>query len=177
MSDHLGDAVTALVDGQLDHPARERVLGHLAHCAPCRGEVEAHRRLKASLTRLRALPVEPSPDLAARLLAAAATRPATPPPSTRRGPRRPRGAARPPVRPLRARPSARRGAAAGVLLAVGLAGALALGAPDARRGARTPVDPASPAFVTAYVETTSEVPLTEPAFATVVPASASRPGR
>ncbi|MCU1691171.1 MAG: hypothetical protein JWM64_262, partial [Frankiales bacterium] len=99
MSDHLGDAVTALVDGELDHPSRERVLAHLAHCAPCRGEVDAHRRLKASLTSLRALPVEPGPDLTARLLAVAAPRPPSAPPVTRRGPRRPRGAARPPVRP------------------------------------------------------------------------------
>ncbi|MCW2665169.1 MAG: hypothetical protein JWN57_131, partial [Frankiales bacterium] len=68
-SDHLGDRVAALVDGQLDHPSRERLLAHLAHCAPCRTQVEAQRRLKASLRELGARPMLPSDELTARLLA------------------------------------------------------------------------------------------------------------
>jgi hypothetical protein len=49
---HLGGLVAAVVDGALDHAARERALGHLARCDECRAEVEAQRRLKARLARL-----------------------------------------------------------------------------------------------------------------------------
>ncbi|MER7174942.1 SAV_2336 N-terminal domain-related protein [Streptomyces mesophilus] len=47
---HLGDQLAALLDGELNHAARERVLAHLATCAQCRAEVDAQRRLKATLT-------------------------------------------------------------------------------------------------------------------------------
>ena len=70
----------------------------------------------------------------------------------------------------------RRATAAGVLLLVGLAGALALGSP-ASSGPAAPVDPASPALIADHVSTSSGVPLSEPAFATVVPAGAAGPGR
>ncbi|MGW0607382.1 zf-HC2 domain-containing protein [Streptomyces sp. NPDC002644] len=43
---HLGDRLSALVDGELGHEARERVLAHLATCARCRVEADAQRRLK-----------------------------------------------------------------------------------------------------------------------------------
>ncbi|NYV76773.1 anti-sigma factor, partial [Streptomyces sp. UH6] len=43
---HLGDRLSALVDGELGHEARERVLAHLATCGRCRVEAEAQRRLK-----------------------------------------------------------------------------------------------------------------------------------
>jgi len=46
----LGDVAAALVDGELDHAARERAHRHLAHCGPCRAEVDAQRRLKARLS-------------------------------------------------------------------------------------------------------------------------------
>jgi hypothetical protein len=49
---HLGGLVAAVVDGMLDHRARERALGHLARCDECRAEVDAQRRLKARLGRL-----------------------------------------------------------------------------------------------------------------------------
>ena len=42
MTSHLGASVSALVDGELDHPQRERVLAHLAHCLPCRAGDDAH---------------------------------------------------------------------------------------------------------------------------------------
>jgi hypothetical protein len=63
---HLGGLVAAVVDGVLDHAARERALGHLARCDDCRAEVEAQRRLKARLARL-AGPEVPA-NLAERLL-------------------------------------------------------------------------------------------------------------
>ena len=64
----LGDVVAALVDGELDHAARERAQRHLAHCTPCRTEVEVQRRLKARLTGASAGEPGPSEALTARLL-------------------------------------------------------------------------------------------------------------
>jgi anti-sigma factor RsiW len=95
---HLGDRITALVDGELGHDERDRVLAHLAACAPCRAEAEAQRRLKQ---RLRSLgDASPTSDLLTRLYAMG--EPGGPiPPRTRPMP----GAAKPPVV---ARPSARR---------------------------------------------------------------------
>lgn len=43
---HLGDRLSALVDGELGHDSRERVLAHLATCAKCKVEADAQRRLK-----------------------------------------------------------------------------------------------------------------------------------
>jgi hypothetical protein len=48
----LGETAAALVDGALDHDARDRALAHLARCATCRAEVDAQRRLKARLSTL-----------------------------------------------------------------------------------------------------------------------------
>ncbi|MFB6806013.1 zf-HC2 domain-containing protein [Streptomyces sp. NPDC056387] len=44
---HLGDRLAALVDGELNHDARERVLAHLATCAKCKAEADAQRRVKS----------------------------------------------------------------------------------------------------------------------------------
>ncbi|MFF9901752.1 anti-sigma factor family protein, partial [Streptomyces longispororuber] len=44
---HLGDRLAALVDGELGHEARERVLAHLATCCKCKAEADAQRRLKS----------------------------------------------------------------------------------------------------------------------------------
>jgi anti-sigma factor RsiW len=62
---HLGEQVSALVDGELDHDARDRALAHLTGCADCRAEVDAERRAKARLSRL-ADPGMP-PDVPGRL--------------------------------------------------------------------------------------------------------------
>lgn len=43
---HLGDRLAALVDGELEHDARDRVLAHLATCPRCKAEADAQRRLK-----------------------------------------------------------------------------------------------------------------------------------
>lgn len=64
---HLGDRVTALVDGQLPAEAVERAHAHLAHCRPCREAVETERLMKARLATLRG--PEPGADLMQRLLA------------------------------------------------------------------------------------------------------------
>ncbi|MFB8027521.1 zf-HC2 domain-containing protein [Streptomyces sp. NPDC056465] len=70
---HLGDRLAALVDGELKHDARERVLAHLATCARCKSEADSQRRLKSAfatsaapspsegfLARLQGLPGGPS---------------------------------------------------------------------------------------------------------------------
>jgi anti-sigma factor RsiW len=63
---HPLDKLSAVVDGELDHDSRDRVLGHLVICDTCRSEVDAQRRLKSRLT---ATPdPEPSLDLMQRLM-------------------------------------------------------------------------------------------------------------
>jgi anti-sigma factor RsiW len=97
---HLGERITALVDGELGHNERDRVLAHLAACAPCRAEADAQRRLKG---RLRSLgDAAPPAELLTRLYAMG--EPGGPiPPRTRPMP----GTTKPPVL---ARPGARPGA-------------------------------------------------------------------
>ncbi|WP_166021324.1 zf-HC2 domain-containing protein [Streptomyces chilikensis] len=62
---HLGDRLSALVDGELGHEARERVLAHLATCGRCRVEAEAQRRLKHVFAEVSA--PTPSESFLARL--------------------------------------------------------------------------------------------------------------
>lgn len=62
---HLGDRLAALVDGELGHDARERVLAHLATCPKCKAEADAQRRLKNVFARTAAPP--PSESFLARL--------------------------------------------------------------------------------------------------------------
>ncbi|KOT29854.1 membrane protein [Streptomyces caelestis] len=61
----MGDRLSALVDGELGHDARERVLAHVATCAKCRVEVDAQRRLKNVFAQ--AAPPPPSESFLARL--------------------------------------------------------------------------------------------------------------
>ncbi|MEV6173393.1 zf-HC2 domain-containing protein [Streptomyces sp. NPDC051954] len=62
---HLGDRLAALVDGELGHEARERVLSHLATCTKCKAEADAQRRLKNVFAE--AAPPPPSESFLARL--------------------------------------------------------------------------------------------------------------
>ena len=62
MSHHLGDRVSALADGHLDHDERDRALAHLARCDACRRDVEEERQARAVLADL------PGPVLPERLL-------------------------------------------------------------------------------------------------------------
>jgi anti-sigma factor RsiW len=66
---HLGERLTALVDGELGHDERDRALAHLAGCEQCRAEAEAMRRLKSQLRSLRE--AAPASDLLQRLNALA----------------------------------------------------------------------------------------------------------
>jgi anti-sigma factor RsiW len=56
---HLGDELTALLDGALEPAARERALAHLAGCPACR---EARDRQAAALAALGRLPPAPEPS-------------------------------------------------------------------------------------------------------------------
>ncbi|MEV6669444.1 zf-HC2 domain-containing protein [Streptomyces sp. NPDC051162] len=62
---HLGDRLAALVDGELGHDSRERVLAHLATCWTCKAEADAQRRLKSVFAEAAAPPL--SDALLARL--------------------------------------------------------------------------------------------------------------
>ncbi|MER6557334.1 zf-HC2 domain-containing protein [Streptomyces sp. NPDC001027] len=62
---HLGDRLSALVDGELGHDTRERVLAHVATCSKCKSEVDAQRRLKNVFAEV--APPTPSESFLARL--------------------------------------------------------------------------------------------------------------
>lgn len=62
---HLGDRLAALVDGELKHDARERVLAHLATCARCKAEADAQRRVKSVFAQT--APPSPTEGFLARL--------------------------------------------------------------------------------------------------------------
>jgi anti-sigma factor RsiW len=49
---HLGQRLSALIDGELDGDERDRVLVHLARCEPCRDEAVALRTLKRRMNAL-----------------------------------------------------------------------------------------------------------------------------
>lgn len=65
--EHLGDRLAALVDGELGHDSRERVLAHLATCDECRAEADEQRRLKNVFAAAAMVAPGPSAGLLARL--------------------------------------------------------------------------------------------------------------
>ncbi|MEV8095003.1 zf-HC2 domain-containing protein [Kitasatospora sp. NPDC085879] len=67
---HLGDRLSAYLDGELGHDSRERVQAHLATCPDCLAEADEGRAVKHLLTRTDT--PGPSSMLMARLLAVAA---------------------------------------------------------------------------------------------------------
>jgi anti-sigma factor RsiW len=167
-----GDLLSGLVDGELDHPTRERVLSHLMSCPPCHHEVEGLRAMKSRLAWVGAETPVPSEELVARLLRMQVPG-TTPAPRVRIGALRPTtvrpsGRATSAVGPHRSRRLRRR--TVGGLVALGLSAAFVLGG-QSPGGARVPIDPTSDQFVTDYVDATVEVPLTEPLDATVVKTS------
>ncbi|MFF7992773.1 zf-HC2 domain-containing protein [Kitasatospora xanthocidica] len=64
---HLGDRLSAFLDGELGHDSRERVQAHLATCPQCLAEADEGRGVKHLLTRT--APPGPSSALMARLMA------------------------------------------------------------------------------------------------------------
>lgn len=94
---HLGERISAFVDGELAASDRDRVLSHLAGCESCRFEAEMLRRLKRRLCHLDT--PDPSTDLVWRLSALTGTRGSEdddpPAQSDGFGSRRPFGTSRP----------------------------------------------------------------------------------
>lgn len=188
-----GDRLTALVDGELGHAERDRILVHLTSCPDCRADVAAQRRLKRRLAH--AETPDPSADLSRRLLALA--EPGGPLPPAR--PHAPQGALRapytcPPGRAPARRPPARasrRGRArrlagpratepgpgrTGVRVGTLAAGALsvvvvALGTAflvgGSSGGSGPVVRPAVERYAVEHAATVSGVPFSEPAFGAV----------
>ncbi|MDX6197560.1 MAG: hypothetical protein QOJ79_711 [Actinomycetota bacterium] len=171
MTGHPDDLLSGLVDGELDHPTRERVLSHLMTCPSCQQETESLRALKARLAWAGAETPVPSELLTERLLRLQV-------PGTTAAPRVRPGA----MRPVSLRPAGRGAATArprqvrrlrrrtvGGLVAIGLSAAFVLGGQSGPTGGRAPIDPTTDQFVTDYVDATVEVPLNEPVDADVQP--------
>jgi anti-sigma factor RsiW len=164
-----GDLLTGLVDGELDHATRERVLSHLLSCTACHHEVEGLRALKGRLAWAGAETPVPSAELTARLLhfavpgvePVARTRP-RPARAVRVGP-----SGRAPAAPRPHTPRRLRRRTVGTIVALGLSAAFVLGGSTSPSGAQAPIDPTTDQFVTDYVDATVEVPLTQPVEATV----------
>jgi len=185
----LGERLTALVDGELGHEERERVLAHLAGCAHCRAEADGLRRLKGRLRGLADLPASdgaddlPSGDFLTRLHSLAGSAEATPPGPPPRPPSGPQAGT--PARPLRssgrrpsasARPRDTRPAGRAAALArrpprrrylvMGAATLfIGLGTASYAVGGRQDVPTVTPAFDRFAVEhalTSGDVPMTDP---------------
>jgi len=169
------DKLSAVVDGQLDHDSRDKVLSHLVGCDTCRAEVDAQRRLKARMAALEA--PDPSTDLMQRLMGVSSfatepreeVRPVLTPaptlfPQRSAFPAARTGASRPGApRPIRSR---RR---TGVLSAAGSAAAVAslLGTAfvvgDPARSEQPPaLQPPMTSFSTDHASTTGGAPFADP---------------
>jgi anti-sigma factor RsiW len=182
--DHLGKRLSAVVDGELDHPSRERALAHVAHCTECRAALEAERALKSRLAG--APDPRPSSDLRDRLLSLAGPGEPLPPtvsavPSAGPAPLAPLIPALPP--PGRSRrlggPSGRRDArrpggrgrayrtryvTAGALSVAGLMLGTAFVAGGEPQQPGAPVLPPAAELTVEHAATTSGLPLSDPAF-------------
>ena len=166
---HLGDRLSALVDGELGGAERDRAHAHLAACEPCRAEAAELRALKQQLRGL----MDGAPSEAAmtsRLIAM--TGPGGPMPPRRHllrvvPGRRPASgpvASRPGSRPPWPSPRRRRYLVLGtVSLVVGLGTAAftAGGGGDAAPGPR--VTPSVEMYSVEHAITTGEVPFPAPA--------------
>lgn len=165
---HLGERLTALVDGELSHDERDKALVHLAACDQCRAEADTLRALKRRLRSMSdALPAD---GLLERLHAMG--EPGDPlPPATRRLPGHGRTPARL-TRPRDTRPARRAavtgrrlprgrylvaGAATLAVLGIGSAAFAAGSDPHAPR-----VSPSVEQFAVEHALTSGDVPLTDP---------------
>lgn len=172
---HLGDTLSALVDGELSGTELDRANAHLAACPACQAEAGALRALKDELRSL----AEVCDDgaLTRRLLALAyedppvpAARPETRPEATRRLPGRPAATSRPgAARPRSARPPGRArhrgryvllGTVSLVLAGIGTA-AFGLGGGDG--GAEPQISPPVGVFDMQHAANSGDVPFTDPA--------------
>jgi anti-sigma factor RsiW len=157
---HLGDRLSALVDGELDGAERDRAYAHLAGCEQCRAEAAELRALKRRLsTLLSGAPAEAA--MTRRLIAM--TGPGGPLPPRRRVLRLAPAARRETRRPGSRGPVRRRYLLLGtVSLVVGLGTAAftAGGGSGATPGPR--ITPPVEMYSVEHAITTGEVPFTGP---------------
>ena len=172
---HLGDRLSALVDGELGGAERDRALAHLAACEQCRTEATELRALKRKLRGLMdGAPAEAA--MTSRLIAM--TGPGGPMPPRRRllrvvpGPGRIRRPAPGPVasrrgsgRPLKPWPGPRRRrylvlGTVSLVVGLGTAAFTAGGGGDAAPGPR--ITPSVEMYSVEHAITTGEVPFPAP---------------
>ena len=143
---HLGQRISALIDGELSDTERDRVLTHIAGCDECRQEAVALRALKHRMHSLGEAMVDAA--LTGRLMAMAM------PPDGRPW------TARPPWRPRGAFPAARMltaGILASTVAGLGAAAFFAGGEPQAP-GPK--VTPAVDTFLVQHAIVTGDLPVT-----------------
>jgi anti-sigma factor RsiW len=167
---HLGDRLSALVDGELDGAERDRAHAHLASCEQCRTEAAELRVLKQKLsTLMTGAPAEAA--MTKRLIAM--TGPGGPMPSRRSllragpGPRRgaTRASRRPGTRGLRGARSARRRrylmlGTVSLVVGLGTAAFSAGGGGEAAPGPR--ITPPVEIYSVEHAITTGQVPFAPP---------------
>jgi anti-sigma factor RsiW len=157
---HLGQRISALIDGELSDTERDRVLTHIAGCDECRQEAVALRALKQRMHSLGEAMVDAA--LTGRLMAMAM------PPDGRPW------TARPPWRPRAASPAARMltaGILASTVAGLGAAAFFAGGEPQAP-GPK--VTPAVDTFLVQHAIVTGDLPVT-PASAAAGGSAATAP--
>ena len=143
---HLGQRISALIDGELSDSERDRVLAHIAGCDACRQEAVALRALKQRMHSLGEAMVDTA--LTGRLMAMAM------PPDGRPW------TARPPWRPRAAFPAARMLTAGLLASAVAGVGAAAFFAGGEQQASGPRVTPAVDTFLVQHALVTGDLPVT-----------------
>ena len=143
---HLGQRISALIDGELSDSERDRVLTHIAGCDACRQEAVALRALKHRMHSLGEAMVDAA--LTGRLMAMAM------PPDGRPW------TARPPWRPRAVFPAARMLTAGLLASAVAGVGAAAFFAGGEQQAPGPRVTPAVDTFLVQHAIVTGDLPVT-----------------
>ena len=143
---HLGQRISALIDGELSDSERDRVLAHIAGCDECRQEAVALRALKQRMHSLGEAMVDAA--LTGRLMAMAV--PSDGRPWTARAPWRPRGAF----------PAARMLTAGILASTVAGLGAAAFFAGGEQQAPGPKVTPAVDTFLVQHAIVTGDLPVT-----------------
>jgi hypothetical protein len=146
MSHHLGQRISALIDGELSDSERDRVLAHIAGCDDCRQEAVALRALKQRMHSLGEAMVDAA--LTGRLMAMAM------PPDGRPW------TARPPWRSRGVFPAARMLTAGILASAVAGLGAVAFFAGGEQQAPGPKVTPAVDTFLVQHAIVTGDLPVT-----------------